>query len=113
MSLEVKNIVAISLRFVVVEEIGTGGYATVYRGINRNPSADPKEVAIKKVNRTPKFDERAFEKEVSALKRVSSPGHPFVIRFYEAVTTQQAFFIVTELAKGKEMFELVKGKPRI
>ena len=92
---------------MIGKEIGSGGYAQVFCARQRDPTAEPAEVAVKKIKKNEKFTQREFDVEVSALKRVQ---HPFIIKFFQAHNTEGYFYIIMEYAKGQEMFELVVGK---
>ncbi len=67
----------------IADVIGTGGFATVYRGWQ---AAVGREVAIKVDNRVlaSERDRRRFVREVTAAGRLS--GHPHVIGIYDAGT---------------------------
>ncbi len=83
---------------VLEEEIGRGGYATVYRAhqisVNR-------KVAVKVDDRrlTDDRDRRRFEREITAAGRVSA--HPHMVTLYDGGTTADGRpYLVMELCPG-------------
>ena len=83
---------------VLEEEIGRGGYATVYRA---HQTSVNRKVAVKVDDRrlTDDRDRRRFEREITAMGRVSA--HPHIVTLYDGGTTvDNRPYLVMELCTG-------------
>ena len=86
-------------RYRIVEEVGAGGMGRVYRAID-DASGDP--VAIKIVRVADPGDERRFEREATALGRVS---HPAVVRYLGHGHERGVHYLVMEWLDGRTLRE--------
>jgi signal transduction histidine kinase/tetratricopeptide (TPR) repeat protein len=86
-------------RFRLIEQIGMGGMATVYKAEDASLHSRP-IVAMKLLNR-PKdgsgLDFLAWRRELEAL---SSAGHPNIVRLLDFGEEKGRFFLVTEYIEG-------------
>eukprot|EP00299_Pterocystis_sp_00344_P001274 c11107_g1_i1.p1 GENE.c11107_g1_i1~~c11107_g1_i1.p1 ORF type:complete len:472 (+),score=93.80 c11107_g1_i1:39-1418(+) len=91
----------------VREELGTGGFAVVKKGICK---ADGKAYALKMIRNSVflKNKERT-EEEVSVQM---SLDHPNIVKIKEVVKTAKFFVIVMELLTGKELFDRVVSREK-
>ena len=90
----------------IADVIGTGGFATVYRGWQ---VAVGREVAVKVDNRVlaSDRDRRRFVREVTAAGRLS--GHPHVIDIYDAGTLDGGRpYMVMEFCPGGSLADAVR-----
>jgi serine/threonine protein kinase len=88
------------LRFVLLEKIGLGGFATVHKGLDRLNNSF---VAIKEVDKTHYSPtDSSLEREVYILSEVQ---HSNVVKLICTYVTPSKVFIVTELAAGGELLE--------
>ena len=78
--------------------IGKGAFGVVYVGVRER---DGEEVAIKRVPKA-KADFRVLSREISILKRCD---HDNIIKFYACYEDKRNVYIVTELARGGELFD--------
>mmetsp|Transcript_13160 Transcript_13160/g.57365 ORF Transcript_13160/g.57365 Transcript_13160/m.57365 type:complete len:263 (-) Transcript_13160:2455-3243(-) len=90
------------LRFVLLEKIGLGGFATVHKGLDRLNNSF---VAIKEVDKTHYSPtDSSLEREVYILSEVQ---HSNVVKLICTYVTPSKVFIVTELAAGGELLERI------
>ncbi len=95
-------------RYHLVAPVGSGGTATVYRGLD---ILLDREVAVKKLTLTPTADagmhteavERTF-REARAAARIRHPG---VAAIYDVVSGEDSPYIVMQLIKGRPLAELI------
>lgn len=89
-------------RFILLEKIGFGGFATVHKGFDQlNNSL----VAIKEVDRTQYLPaDSSLEREVYILSEVD---HSNILKLICTYVTPLKVFIVTELAAGGELLERI------
>jgi serine/threonine-protein kinase len=66
--------------YQIVEEIGRGGMATVYRAIQRNTD---RSVAVKCIHRSVAGDAKAVERFIREAKLVSRLEHPHILPVYD------------------------------
>jgi len=108
------------LRFVLLEKIGLGGFATVHKGLDRLNNSF---VAIKEVDKTHYSPtDSSLEREVYILSEVpflpsSAPSkltsmqskvqHSNIVKLICTYVTPSKVFIVTELAAGGELLERI------
>jgi tRNA A-37 threonylcarbamoyl transferase component Bud32 len=92
-------------KYEIVEEIGKGGFATVYRA--RDPDLD-REVALKVLDpvlmRDPSLVER-FRREARAAARLRHPG---IVTIHEIGQAEGMLFIAMELLPGPSLKAIVE-----
>ena len=87
------------------EELGRGGFATVYRVIEQSSG---KEYALKVIPKERITKPKAIEKMKSEIAIQASLNHPNVLRSYAAFEDQTNHYIVTELCPGHSVRDLVR-----
>lgn len=89
-------------RYEILEQIGKGGMARVYRAMDLNLG---REVAVKVLlesfAKDPEFIER-FRREAKASAALD---HPNIVRIYDFAETQDLSFLVMELVRGEDVRE--------
>lgn len=97
-------------RYELIEKIGEGGMAVVYKGKDRLLN---RYVAIKILRPEYTKDEQfieSFKRESQASARLS---HPNIVGVYDVGKEGNIHFIVMELIEGKVLSEVIKEKGRI
>lgn len=97
-------------RYELIEKIGEGGMAIVYKGKDRLLN---RYVAIKILRPEYTKDEEfieSFKRESQASARLS---HPNIVGVYDVGKEGNIHFIVMELIEGKVLSEVIKEKGRI
>ncbi len=94
--------------YLLVELLGRGGMASVYRAELVEPGENDPLFAIKLLNNYSwfvdgKFRER-FEREASVCSRLR---HPSIVALYEAGAQGESMYLVMELARGQTLRSLI------
>lgn len=103
---ELKSIPSID-RYDLIEEIGRGGMAVVYRAVRKDGVFDH-EVAVKVLKRGMDTDEivRRFRRERNLLGRLK---HPNIAQIYDGgITSDGRPYFVMELIEGEELISYVE-----
>jgi serine/threonine protein kinase len=92
-------------RYRLIERLGAGGMAVVYRAIAQNAAASPSPVVIKRV--LPELSrDPAFVKMLVAEARLSSRlNHPGIVQTFELGRVRDEYFLAMEYVDG---FDLVR-----
>ncbi len=97
-------------RYEILEEIGRGGFAIVYRA--RDPDLD-RLVALKELKPILLQDSdwvRRFRREARAIARLD---HPRIVPIYDVGQADQRLFIVMRLVDGPSLEELIAQQGRL
>jgi hypothetical protein len=92
----------------MIEPLGSGGHGTVWAARDERLR---RNVALKRIARTHDADHedrRRIGREAVAAARLS---HPAIVSFYEAVSDDRAYYMVTELVRGSTLAELYAQSP--
>jgi len=98
-------------RYRIVEEVGSGGMAVVYRGLDT--SLD-REVAVKVLHphlAGKEESRRRFSREAQAVAKLHHPNILEIYDFSGADGTETESFIITEFIRGKTLRQLAELHP--
>ena len=101
MSLEGKTI---GSRYEILEKIGVGGMATVYKA---KDNILKRNVAIKVLRDEFTTDEEFIKRFNTEAQSAASLTHPNIVSIYDVGHEENLYFIVMELIKGKEVSEVM------
>lgn len=103
-SLVVANKGNISKNYKIVAKIGSGTFGKVYKVIYLplNQERAMKVVKIDTINY--QDDDRTFLKEIEMLMQLD---HPNIIKIFEYYRDELNFYVITEIAKGGELYEQI------
>jgi serine/threonine protein kinase len=90
-------------RYEVVELVGRGGTADIYRGVDKTLK---REVAIKVLVDHSKDVNKRFLREAQAMSKLN---HPNIVQVYEVGEEDDISYIVMELVRGKTLRDLEGG----
>jgi NIMA (never in mitosis gene a)-related kinase len=84
--------------------IGKGSYGRVYRGTRISDKTDYalKELNIKSMN------QKEREDATNEIRLLASIRHPKIIRYYESFIEDDRLFIVTEYARGGDLYKRIR-----
>jgi serine/threonine protein kinase len=84
------------------ETIGSGSFATVKRAVERSSG---REFAVKIIHKHALEENReSIMNEILVLKNVSQPN---IMRFHHVFETKRRIYLVTQLLRGGELFDLI------
>lgn len=92
------------------EEIGSGGFATVFSAVHKPTS---RTVAIKRVSKellTGKYEAKNFKREIEIMKKVD---HPFIAHFYDFIETPHHYYIVMEYCKNGTLLNRINSNGQL
>jgi serine/threonine-protein kinase len=93
----------------IEEPVGRGGMGVVYRGRHEKL---PRVVAIKSINPRGAHDLRRlrhrFEREAYVQAQLDHPG---VVKIYDYIVSEQAYFIVMEFVEGRSLAQCIAEHP--
>jgi len=92
-------------RYQVMERLGAGGMAEVYRVIDQETR---EEVALKLLRIDTVRDERAIERFRNELKTVHQLNHRNICRMYHLGREGETFFIVMEYVPGEDLKNFIR-----
>lgn len=92
--------------YVVMRELGRGGYGSVYKVKGKYSNIIRAAKKIKKAELTVKEQERLFN-EVSILQ---SLDHPNIIKLYEVYEQQDLYVLIMEICEGGELFKKISRR---
>jgi serine/threonine protein kinase len=102
-----KKVSDIETLYEVHEELGSGGFATVRRGVNQETG---QHVALKIIpSATYKKAKYRTDEEVMVL---SACDHKNVMRLYEVVRTETSLVMCLELLTGNELFDRIVAREK-
>lgn len=97
-------------RYEILEEIGSGGMATVYRAkcklLNRN-------VAVKVLRDEFANDSEFIKRFQVEAQSAASLSHPNIVSIYDVGNEDGMHYIVMELIEGKTLKEIIKEKGKL
>ena len=94
-------------RYQIIEEIGQGGFATVYRA---HDAELDRPVAVKELKPALLQDKtwiKRFQREARAVARLD---HPHIITIYDVVYKGDCFVIVMRLVNGPSLDKLIAAR---
>ena len=97
-------------RYKLVEKIGTGGMAIVYRAKDQNLS---REVAVKILQ--PQFadNNKAVKRFRHEAKSVASLNHPNIINIFDIGQDDETEYIIMEYITGQDLKEKIKDEGKL
>ncbi|MGI8638718.1 MAG: serine/threonine protein kinase [Pyrinomonadaceae bacterium] len=95
-------------RYLIREEIGSGGFGAVYLAEDTRFSGNNR-VAIKKILQTNEFTAKAFHNEANLLYNLSHPNLPKVTNCFQE---ENANFIVMDFITGEDLMQKLKKGTR-
>ena len=91
----------------IVEEIGRGGMAVVYRAYQRSLS---RHVAIKVLAPQLSFDQQFVERFQREARAAAKLQHPNIVVIHDVAHEQGIYYLVMELLEGRTLKQLIEQK---
>ena len=106
----IKEGVMINERYEVINQIGVGGMADVYKAIDHKLN---RYVAIKVLKREFREDELFVKKFQTEAQSAAGLIHPNIVTVYDVGEDHGIYYIVMELVEGITLKEYIKKKVRL
>ncbi len=98
-------------RYVILETIGKGGMATIYRGLD---VPNRRQVALKVLKSKFSAEERAVHQFFTEARVASALGHPAIVRTHDYGRTQVGYlYIAMELLNGETLSRRIRRIGRL
>lgn len=92
------------------EELGRGGFATVYRVLNESTN---ESYALKATSRQLLVKPKVLQKHRSEVAIQRSLNHPYIVKLYDFFEDSSNTYMVLEICPGGSVRDLVKRKGRL
>lgn len=101
---------ALNERYELVEILGVGGMATVWRGVDR---VLVEQVAVKVLNGGLADDPRFAERFSREAQHAAMLAHPRIVMVFDSGVDQGSPYIVMELVHGRSLAALLAEQPML
>ncbi len=95
-------------KYIIVEKIGSGGMAEVYRAISVGPDGFEKEVAIKRIHHHLMKNSDFLSMFITEAKISALLNHNNIVNIYELGYFNNEYYICMEYVRGKDLAEFMK-----
>ena len=101
---------ALASKYEIIEEIGKGGMATVYRALQKNLH---REVALKVIHQNLIHDSEFVARFHREAQVCASLSHPNIVTVYDEGEINGVHFMAMELLSGTDLHRLIHQKGRL
>lgn len=101
---------SLTTRYQIVDKIGEGGMALVYRGLD---TLLHREVAIKVLREQYASDEQFVERFRREAQAAASLSHPNVVNIYDVGEVDGVYFIVMEYVHGRSLRRVIEEEGKL
>ena len=97
-------------RYEVLEKVGNGGMATVYRAKDKTLG---RNVAIKVLKEEYANDQEFIKRFQIEAQSAASLSHPNIVSIYDVSNDEDIHYIVMELIEGKTLKDVIKNQGKL
>jgi len=94
-------------KYVLVERIGSGGMAEIFRALAYGVEGFTKEVCIKRILPNLTADETFIRMFVGEAKLAVNLHHPNIVQIYDLGRIGEHYFIAMELVRGRDLLAII------
>ncbi len=102
--------ISLAARFEILNEIGRGGMATVYRAVQKNLQ---RTVALKVIHQNLIHDKEFLERFHSEARLAASLNHPNIVAIYDEGIENGVHFISMEYLDGEDLHRKIKTRGKL
>ncbi len=99
-------------RYEAFLQIGSGGMARVYLGVQEGPFAAKKLVVIKQLRQEVVEDEQFLELFIDEARIALRLNHPNVVHTYEVVAEDSEYYLAMEFLDGQSLLQVLRRLDR-
>jgi len=93
--------VIVDQRYVIIQELGQGGYGSVYK-VDRIKDQQP--LALKEIPKSNVKSGEAFQRELGVSRKL---GHPNMVKLHEYFSDDVNYYLVMDLCAGGDLFDKI------
>ncbi len=94
--------------YMLLEKIGQGGMAEIFRAENTGPQGFAKEVAIKRILTSLASNEDFITQFLDEARIVGNLSHPNIVQIYDVGQVDEAYYIAMEYVHGKHLGQVIQ-----
>lgn len=94
--------------YTLLEKIGQGGMAEIFRAENTGPQGFAKEVAIKRILASLASNEDFITQFLDEARIVGNLSHPNIVQIYDVGQVDDAYYIAMEYVDGKHLGQVIQ-----
>lgn len=99
--------------YALKEKLGSGSFATVYKGISTDETSHSKEVAIKVISKTSsKITPKLLENLEMEITMLSSFRHDNIVCMYTVEKTSSKIYLILEYCGGGDLQRLIRSREK-
>lgn len=102
---ELRQGALINDRFEVAEHLATGGFASVWKGYDRQLN---RSVAIKRLLSKRLDDPKLKEEAITEARKIASVSHPNIVSVFDVINHEDEVLIVMEYLNGGTLHDLLR-----
>jgi serine/threonine-protein kinase len=103
---ELRESALINNRFEVTEHVATGGFASVWKGNDKQLN---RRVAIKRLLSTSFHNPQVKEEAIAEARKIASISHPNIVSVYDVINYDDEILIVMEYLDGGSLHDLLRN----
>ncbi|TNE50391.1 MAG: serine/threonine protein kinase [Deltaproteobacteria bacterium] len=94
--------------YMLLQKIGQGGMAEIFRAESAGPQGFAKEVAIKRILSSLASNEDFITQFLDEARIVGNLSHPNIVQIYDVGQVDDAYYIAMEFVDGKHMGQVIQ-----
>lgn len=94
--------------YILLEKIGQGGMAEIFRAESTGPQGFAKEVAIKRILASLASNEDFITQFLDEARIVGNLSHPNIVQIYDVGQVDDAYYIAMEFVDGKHLGQVIQ-----
>lgn len=94
--------------YILLEKIGQGGMAEIFRAESKGPQGFAKEVAIKRILSSLASNEDFITQFLDEARIVGNLSHPNIVQIYDVGQVDDAYYIAMEYIHGKHLGQVIQ-----
>ena len=102
--------IALSFKYEILEEVGRGGMASVYKATQKNLN---RLVALKVIHQNLVFDNEFLQRFHQEAQLAASLSHPNIVTIYDEGAVNNVHYMAMEYLSGNDLHRIIKYNKKI